>query len=130
MKNLAALLVMGLAGFAMTAKAETLDLTKLPPPVSQKGVLYAKDIRPLFETACFRCHGESRPRGEVRLDTLELALKSGRDGKIILPGNSKESRLVIAVAQLDKKTAMPQMAKPLTAEQVGLIRAWIDQGAK
>ena len=38
-----------------------LDISKLPPPADKKGVTYAKDIRPLFEASCFRCHGDDRP---------------------------------------------------------------------
>src|SRR5213595_2033335 len=83
------------------------DLSKLPPPADKMGLTYGKDIRPVFEASCFRCHGEQRPRGGLRLDSLEAALKGGEDGKVITPGNSKESPLVIAVARLDEETAMP-----------------------
>ena len=115
----------------------------------------------------------------MRLDTLELALKGGRDGKVITPGDSANSKLVHAISQLDPEFVMPPKPrqrrgpggpnpgnppqnppggpaqpqgqaeleppppgtsprrgpqgpppKPLTPEQVGLVRAWIDQGAK
>jgi len=113
MKNTSALLTIGLmtTGWSMMAAEKTdfskLDLSKLPPPASQKGVTYAKDIRTLFENSCFRCHGEERQKGELRLDSLEAALKGGEDGKVVIPGKSKESLLVIAAAQIDDETAMP-----------------------
>src|SRR2546426_437333 len=88
------------------------DLRKNPPPPSQKGVTYAKDIRTLFENSCFRCHGEERQKGELRLDSLQAALKGGEDGKVIIPGKSKESLLVIAAAQIDDETAMPPKRGP------------------
>jgi len=44
-----------------------LDLSKLPTPADKKGVTYVRDIRPLFEASCFRCHGEDRQKGELRL---------------------------------------------------------------
>ena len=78
----------------------------------------------------------------LRLDRLEAALKGGENGKVITPGKSRDSALVIAVAQLDEETAMPPKKgpggpgergpapKPLTATEVGLVRAGIDQGAK
>src|SRR5439155_11966070 len=62
---------------------------------------------PLFEASCFRCHGQQRPKGGLRLDSLQAALKGGEDGKVITPGDSKKSLLVIAVARLDEETAMP-----------------------
>jgi len=87
--------------------AATPDLTKLPPPATTPGLTYAKDIRPILEESCFRCHGERRQRGGLRLDSLEAILKGGEDGKVINPSHSIESPLVIAVAQLDDETAMP-----------------------
>src|SRR5439155_70716 len=65
-----------------------------------------------FEASCFRCHGEERQKGDLRLDSLESVHKGGEDGKVIGPGKSKESLLVVAVAQLDDETAMPPKPKP------------------
>ena len=172
-----------------------LDLSKLPPAAGKKGVTYAKDIRAIFEESCFRCHGEERQKGDLRLDSLQAVLKGGEDGKVVVPGDSKKSFLVAAVAQINDEIAMPPKRRPggpggqggpggpggpngpanrpprgpdggnppaggpggerglggpggpgrpggfggggfgppaksLTTEQVGLIRAWIDQGAK
>ena len=101
------LLILGLAATGWSGSTAELDLSKLPPPADKKGLTYAKDIRPLFEASCFRCHGEERHRGDLRLDSLEAVLKGGEDGKVVIPGKSKESPLVLAVAQLDEETAMP-----------------------
>src|SRR5258708_2528645 len=98
-------------GLSLASLAAEVDLSKLPPVSSRPGVTYEKDIRPIFEASCFRCHGEERHRGELRLDSLEAALKGGED-KVILPGKSKESLLVIAVAQLDDEKAMPPKRGP------------------
>lgn len=83
------------------------DLTKLPPASTQSGVTYAKDIRPLFEASCINCHGERRQRAGLRLDSLEAVLQGSDEIKVVIPGNSKESPLVHAVAQIDDETAMP-----------------------
>jgi hypothetical protein len=71
------------------------------------------------------------------MDTLEGVLKGTKQGKIVTPGDSANSVIVKAVAHLtkDQDGWMPPLnnragIKPLTAEQIGLIRAWIDQGAK
>jgi len=89
------------------------DLTRLPPPAQTPGVTYAKDIRPILEaSSCLRCHGEQRARAQLRLDSLESALKGSENGKVITPGKSAESLLVIAVAQLDDETAMPPKRQP------------------
>ena len=83
-----------------------MDLSKLPPAAGKKGVTYSKDIRPLFEASCFRCHGEERPKGKLRLDSLESTLKGGEDGKVVVSGDSKKSLLVAAISQINIEIAM------------------------
>src|SRR5205809_2956043 len=119
MKNASTLLILGLltAGWSVLAAEKKIDLSKidvskLPPPADKKGLTYAKDIRPLFEASCFRCHGEEKQKGELRLDSLEAVLKGGEDGKVIVPGASKKSLLVIAASRIDDETAMPPKPKP------------------
>ena len=112
--------------------AADVDLSKLPPVSSRKDVTYAKDIKPILEKSCFKCHGAEKQKGKLRVDSLEAILKGGEDGKILEPGNSAKSGMVVAIARLVEDDAMPPTDKgtPLTPEQVGLVRAWIDQGAK
>ena len=158
--------------------APAANASKLPPASDKKGLTFEKDIRPLFEASCFGCHGERRQNSGLRLDSLEAALNGarGRGGqtKVIIPGDSEKSPLVLAIARINPRTAMPPaprgrrggpggppgmgggtnaapsggMAqtntpgmppgggargpapKNLTPEEVGLVRAWIDQGAK
>jgi hypothetical protein len=106
MKTTASLCVLGMAALANSAVAAP-DLSKLPAPSGHKGVTYEKDIRPILQETCFRCHGAERQRGDLRVDSLESLLEGGEDGKIVVPGQSAKSPLVIAVAQLDDETAMP-----------------------
>ncbi len=112
--------------------AADVDASKLPAAAATKGVTFAKDIQPLFEKSCFKCHGAEKQKGKLRLDSLEASLKGGENGESIIKGDSAKSPLVWSVAQLDPDAAMPPEGKgdPLTKEQIGLIRAWIDQGAK
>jgi len=117
-------------------KKASVDTSKLPPASDQKGVTYAKDIKPVFDKSCVKCHGAEKPKAKLRLDTLEGALKGSENGKVIEPGKSADSILVHNVAHIgneddfmpppDNKAKIP----PLTKDQIGLIRAWIDQGAK
>jgi uncharacterized membrane protein len=124
---------------AMSASAEgKMDPSKLPPASSKSGVTYAADIKPIFEKSCVKCHSGEKAKGKLHLDSLDGAIKGGKqeDGKDIVPGDSGKSILVYAVAHVgDEDDFMPPPKnkaniKQLTAEQVGLIRAWIDQGAK
>ena len=118
---------------AALAADSQVELSKLPAPSEQKDLTYAKAIRPIFEKHCFKCHDPEKPKGKLRLDNLEATLKGGEDGKVITPGKSAQSMLVRKVARTaGEDDWMPPKGKgeALTKEQVSLIRAWIDQGAK
>jgi mono/diheme cytochrome c family protein len=126
--------ILGLVMVAATLglRAADVDVSKLPPASDKKDLTYAKDIKPIFEKSCFKCHGEEKQKGKLRLDSVAAVKKGGEDGEVITAGQSAKSPLVHAVARLDEDSAMPPDGKgePLTKEQIGLIRAWIDQGAK
>lgn len=119
---------------AVLAGSVVMGAGKLPPPANRAGVTYAQDIKPIFEKSCLKCHGPEKQKGKLRLDSLEAVLKGGGHGKVVVAGKSAESRLVLSVAGLAEKADenMPPEGKgdPLTKEQIALIRAWIDQGAK
>ncbi len=101
---------------------------ELPPPANHP-VDFAKDIQPLFEAACVKCHAKGKDSGGFSLETRESFLKGGDTGPAIELGNSAKSLAVGLVAGLDPDNVMPQKGKRWTAEQVGLLRKWIDQGA-
>jgi len=106
---------------------------KLPPPAEKKDLTFVTDIKPIFDKSCIECHGPKKKKGDLRLDSRELALKGGEEGPSIKVGDSANSELVKLVARIgDEENWMPPVdkGKPLSPEQVGLIRAWIDQGAK
>jgi len=120
--------------FSLTASAED---TKLPPASTKADVTYATDIKPIFDVSCVKCHGGERPAARLSMGSLAGVLKGTKAGKILTPGDSANSLIIKAVAHLTKDPDgwMPPLQnragiKPLTADQIGLIRAWIDQGAK
>jgi hypothetical protein len=126
--------VIALAACGLSRSALAADL---PPASTKTGVTYAADIKPIFDASCVKCHSGDKPKAHLKLDTRENALKGSKDGKVILAGDSARSLLVkcVAHATSDEDSWMPPPHNkanigPLTAEQIGLIRAWIDQGAK
>ncbi|MBM3876615.1 MAG: hypothetical protein FJ386_07845 [Verrucomicrobia bacterium] len=106
------------------------DFSKLPP-ASEAPVEFARDIQPIFEKSCLRCHGAARPKGRFRLDNAASALKGGAGGVALIPGHSARSPLIHYVAGLVEDMQMPPKGKgePLTREEIGTLRAWIDAGA-
>jgi mono/diheme cytochrome c family protein len=99
------------------------------PPATKRAIDFDKDIKPILAAACVSCHGPASQRGGLRLDSRDEVLKGGNHGAVIKAGDL-ESRLLILVAGLDGEKRMPPKSKePLTQEQVGHLRAWIEQGA-
>jgi mono/diheme cytochrome c family protein len=133
-KCLSLTLITGLVALAASAKDEKeIDVSKLPPAASKAGVTYATDMKPIFEKSCFKCHGPEKQKAKLRLDSLAATLKGSENGKILEAGKSVKSKIVHNVARIGEEDDwMPPVDKgdPLTKDQVGLIRAWIDQGAK
>ena len=132
MLNKTVMMGAALCALAISNPAQDVDVSKLPPPSSQKDVTFAKDIKPIFEKSCFNCHGEEKQKAKLRVDSVEAIKKGSREGEIIVAGDSAKSRLVHSVAGLIEDMMMPPEDKgdPLTQEQIALLRAWIDQGAK
>lgn len=114
--------------FLWLPDAAAADTSHLPP-AAVRPVDFAADVRPLFEAKCFSCHGPERQRSGFRLDVKAAALAGGELGPAILPGRSADSPLVQFTARLVEDMAMPPKGEPLSAEEVGVLRAWIDQGA-
>jgi hypothetical protein len=100
-----------------------------PVPPGPNAVDFVRDVQPVFKAACLKCHGPERPKGQFRIDSRLLALKGGVSGKVIVPGNGKDSLLVKLLLEGDEESRMPQKAPPLPKATIELIRAWIDQGA-
>ena len=107
--------------------AQTVDAEKLPAAAKLQ-VEFRRDIEPILKEKCQSCHGAEQQLSGLRLDSRSAALNGGNSGAVIKPGNSRESRLIHLVAGLNKELRMPMTGDPLTAEQIGLLRAWIDQG--
>ena len=101
---------------------------RLPPPAARP-VEFVRDIKPLLQKYCHDCHGLSKDKGGLSLATGARALDGGDHGKAIIPGKSAVSPLVRLIAAVDEDEVMPPKGNRLSAEQVGLVRAWIDQGA-
>jgi hypothetical protein len=104
------------------------------PGVGGATVNFSRDIRAILSEYCFACHGpdEGQRKAKLRLDTKEGAFSS-KDGKhIIKPGASGESELIKRLLTQDEDEVMPppKVGKKPSEAQIGLLKKWIDQGAK
>jgi hypothetical protein len=120
-----------LFAFGFSLAAAEVDSAKLPPPAEVR-IDFDRDIQPILDSSCLRCHGPVKPKSHFRLDNRESALKGGDNNtNDIVPGDSLNSLLVHYVVREVPDLEMPPTGKadPLTPRQIGLLRAWIDQGA-
>ena len=117
------------AGAGLLAGAALLAATsRAQGPAPADGADFARDVEPILQTRCIRCHGPDRQEKGLRLDTWTGALRGGEDGPVIRPGRSTDSKLVQRLlGQIEPR--MPYQDAPLPPEQVASIRAWIDAGA-
>ncbi len=97
-------------------------------PSADRDVDFARDIRPILEASCNQCHGVDQSMNGLRLDTREAALKGGQSGPAILPGDGSASLLYRKILGDAPGSPMPLTGK-LAADQMEMIRAWLDQGA-
>jgi Protein of unknown function (DUF1553)/Protein of unknown function (DUF1549)/Planctomycete cytochrome C len=116
------------SGMAGPDNAVGVDTRSLPPPVKTK-VDFWKDIQPIFKEKCLSCHNAEQKLGGLRMDGRKEAMAGGYSGQVIKPGKSAESKLIHLVAGIEEGAIMPMTGERLTTQQVGLLRAWIDQGA-
>jgi len=95
------------------------------------GSFYAMHINPILDANCVTCHGRSKVKGGLRLDSYELLMQGGKDGPVIVPRNPEQSLLMKRVTlPSDHKQFMPAEGKPpLKPEEIAWIRAWIHDGA-
>ena len=99
-------------------------------PGAEAKIDFGKDILPIFEKSCIKCHGPEKQKGKLRLDSRESALKRASDDVVIVPGDASKSDLYRRIT-LPKghDDVMPNEGEPLSKAQTDLIRDWINQGA-
>ncbi len=91
---------------------------------------YVRDVKPLLAEQCYKCHGASQQKGDLRMDTAALTRKGGKSGPSFVPGKSSASLLIQVIeGRHDDIERMPYKKPPLAPQQIALLKAWIDQGA-
>ncbi|MSU62248.1 MAG: DUF1549 domain-containing protein [Pedosphaera sp.] len=115
--------------FASLAKMTPEQTAKLPTPALHS-VNFSSEIKPILEASCMKCHGRGKSKGGFSIETRETFLKGGDTGAAIVSGRSEESLMIELVMGFDPDSVMPKKGSKLKPEQIALLRAWIDQGAK
>ncbi len=101
----------------------------------QTPVDFQTEILPVLRNNCLPCHNQTKAKAHLVLETPETILKGSDSGPVVVPGHADESLLLRAAAHQTAETIMPPddnkvNAVSLTSEQLGLVKLWINQGAK
>ncbi len=105
------------------ADSPAAKLKKIPDEQLQ---FFERDVRPLLAKNCFRCHGEKKQEGELRLDLRSHVLRGGESGEVIVPGKPDESLLIESVRY--ESLEMPP-DKKMSQQEVDVLTRWIELGA-
>lgn len=100
--------------------------------VTQQRVSYQQDVTPIIETRCLKCHTPPRGMGYLKsrlsMESYESLMEGTIYGPVVIPGDSRHSVLNILVE--GRLNASMRTPHPLTAEEIAILRLWVDQGAK
>jgi cytochrome c/predicted membrane protein DUF2231 len=112
----------GLLGMSPDASAAT---------VADPHTFYGARIQPLFSGHCVSCHGASRHKGNLRLDSYAALMRGGKDGVVVKAGDLSGSELFhrITLPASDEKFMPAENKRPLSSAEVQIIGGWISAGA-
>jgi len=96
-------------------------------PLPQEIPSFARDVAPVLDRWCVRCHGRTEPQGGLRLDSYLLLMRGGDTAPAVTPGNPADSLLVAKIERRDRPAMPPRRSLP--APLVARLRAWIAAGA-
>lgn len=100
-----------------------------PMPAEAAPVDFARDVLPIFETYCVGCHTAGDAEGDLVMDSFALLMEGGSRGAAITPGQSASSRLFLMAAGLAEPAMPPDDMEGPSADELALLRRWIDEGA-
>ncbi|HEY2251318.1 MAG TPA: c-type cytochrome domain-containing protein [Planctomycetaceae bacterium] len=102
---------------------------RIEKPVGTETVSFTNDIAPFMVNLCLNCHSGADPRSGFSLETFEKLMRGGKSGRVVLPGNTKDSRLWHLVGEQDP-IKMPPAQALITRTNHANLKTWIEEGAK
>lgn len=125
--DLAVAIGLAVAASAAVPEPDGAAIAQLPA-ASTRPIDFKREVQPILEASCVKCHGRGKAKGGWKLDTRESFLQPSDSGLAVVAGNSAKSRLIHLVAGTDPDEVMPQKGSRLTPEQISVLRAWVNQG--
>ncbi|HEY2894929.1 MAG TPA: c-type cytochrome domain-containing protein, partial [Pirellulales bacterium] len=88
---------------------------------------FEKKVRPLLAARCHECHGPTKQKAGLRLDSRDAVLKGGDTGPAIVPGEPEQSLLVDAIRYGETYQMPPKSQLP--ADEIEVLVNWVRLGA-
>jgi len=102
----------------------------LGKPTLDQQVDLQLQVRTILAHNCYDCHGPEKVKGDLRLDHIDLIMKGGESGPVVIPGNANASELYKRVNLPEgHEDIMPSKGKKLTQQEIRTIAMWINAGA-
>lgn len=111
---------------AQRAEAEEADVKRAAEQERVQNRFFEQHVRPLLIENCFECHGKSKHKGDLRLDSISEILAGGESGPSIVPKKPDESLLIEAVRY--ESYEMPPSGK-MSGEKIAILEKWVEMGA-
>ncbi|HCB02625.1 MAG TPA: hypothetical protein DEP19_09610 [Anaerolineae bacterium] len=104
---------------------KTTDVGASPSMIVRENISFKNDVQPILERRCTKCHGGEFPSESLNLESYESLMVGSQNGEVVIAGDSSNSLLFEQI----ESGEMPKRGSDLTAEQIELIRQWINEGA-
>ncbi len=116
---------------AMTPATAPTPVPAATAPVEGTKLVFQHVILPIFEAKCNKCHNEDKSKGDLRLDSYEMAMKGGENGSNIVAGKPDDSLTIqrILLPMDDDEHMPPEGKEQITPAELAALRYWIQAGA-
>lgn len=107
-------------------KSSTPSAIKLKTENLEQARLYADLVQPVLEARCYGCHGSTKQKGKLRLDSPDDILKGGKSGSPLVAGKADESELInrILLPADDEDHMPPKEREQLTEVEIKILHVW------
>src|SRR3954454_1112933 len=127
MSRTSALLVFLGIAWPLTLVGRLASGEELKPDPARREFFEGK-VRPILESHCYNCHGPTKQKAGLRVDSRGAMMRGGDSGPILEPGDPKASRL-IEVIRYDGDVQMPPRRK-LDEAEIDILTRWVKSGAE
>lgn len=111
---------------------ELAQVKTTPASLDEGRKKFVREVLPILEEKCKKCHGENAQMNGYRLDVEDVAFAGGKSGTpAIVAGDPAASNLVRVILLPESHPSLmpPAGLSPLTGDELIRIIAWIRDGA-